>query len=366
MGKKVLNSILNLQESGKYLSLFVFIFILLASCGGDQGQGANNQQNPEYKGNLTFYTTRYGTMEDHLVKTFEKRYSIKVDIVTDTPEGLLQRLTSEGSNTPADIVLFDNLVDMYAAKAAGVLQPFSTDSVAHRMPNRNTGMEGYWVGFTKYAMGYGCNKIAIPRPSVINSYEDITNRYWKGRLVVSSAENKENQFLVATMIAERGEAATIAWLEKLIENLAMDPLEDSEAVIRAVAERKAEISLVNASAYVRWTNSGSTENFETGDKVGVKIPQDENIKSYYNLVSLGMSSYTRNRGNAMKFVDYMISKPAQEYYGNLTFEYPVNVFALPSDFILNVGGYAEKELNFHTASQNIERAKTLMQQAGWK
>ena len=192
MGKKVLNTFLNLQESGKYLSLFVFIFLLLSSCGGDQGRGSNNQQDPEYKGTLTFYTTRYGTMEDHLVKTFEKRNAIKVNVVTDTPDALLERLISEGKNTQADVVLFDNLVDMYAAKAAGALQPFSTDSVAHRMPNRNTDMEGYWVGFTKYAMGYGCNKVAIPRPSVINTYEDITNRYWKGRVVVSKAANKEN------------------------------------------------------------------------------------------------------------------------------------------------------------------------------
>lgn len=368
MSKKVLKSILKFRESAKYFSLLLVLAALLGSCSNDQGQGSGKQKPGDsvYKGEVTFYTTRYGTMEDYLVKAFEQRKAIKVNVVTDTPEALLSRIKSEGANTPADVILFDNLVDMYAAKAAGVLQPFSTDSVAHAMPSRNTDKEGYWAGFTKYAVGYGCNKRAVPKPSVIKTYEDITNPYWKGRVVLSKAANKDNIFLVATMIAEKGEAATREWLEKVLANLAMDPLEDSEAVIRAVAERKGEISLLNASEYVRWTNSGSTENFEVGDKVGVKIPYDQNIKSYYNLVSLGMSAHSTNRGNALKFIDYMISQPAQKYYGDLTFEYPVNVFAIPSDYILNIGGYAEKELDFPKASENIELAKTLMQAVGWK
>lgn len=368
MGKKVLNAVPDLWESTKYFSLLFVVLSFFYSCtgGGSGGNGNAGNSDPEYKGEVTFYTSRYTTMEQHLVNTFMDRKFIKVNVVTDTPEGLVERLASEGEKTPADVILLDNLVDMYAAKASGVLQPFSTDSVAHAMPSRNTDLEGYWAGFMKYPIGYGCNKIAVPRPSVVNSYEDITNRYWKGRVVVSSAANKENQFLVATMIAEKGEAATRAWLQKVVENLAIDPVENSGEVIRAVAERKGEISFINASEHIRWTNSGSTENFETGSKVGVKIPKDDNNKSYYNLVSLGMSKYSNSRNDALKFIDYMISKSAQEYYCNLSFEFPVNVFTIPSDFILSVGGYAEKELDFHTASQNIERAKILMQEAGWK
>ncbi len=368
MGKKVLNSVPNLWESVKYFSLLFVVLSFFTACtgNGSGGKGGSGSTDPEYKGEITFYTNRYTTMEQHLVNTFMERKFIKVNVVTDTPEGLVEKLTSEGNNTTADVILLDNLVDMYAAKAAGVLQPFSTDSVAHAMPSRNTDYEGYWAGFMKYPIGYGCNKIAIPKPSVINVYEDITNRYWKGRVVVSSAANKENQFLVATMIAEKGEAATRVWLQKLVDNFAIDPVENAEAVIRAVAERQGEISFINASEHIRWTNSGSTDNFEIGSKVGVKIPKDDNNKSYYNLVSLGLSKFTDNRNDALKFIDYMISFDAQEYYCNLSFEFPVNVFTIPSDFILSVGGYAEKELDFHTASQNIELAKTLMQEAGWK
>ncbi|KAA3636719.1 MAG: extracellular solute-binding protein [Bacteroidetes bacterium] len=368
MGKKVLNAVPILWESTKYFSLLFVVLSFFYSCTGDGSGGKDNTGNtdPEYKGEITFYTNRYTTMEQHLVNTFTERKFIKVNVVTDSPEGLLAKLSSEGDKTTADVILLDNLVDMYAAKAAGVLQPFSTDSVAHAMPSRNTDHEGYWAGFTKYPIGYGCNKLAIPKPSVINVYEDITNRYWKGRVVVSNASNKENQFLVATMIAEKGEAATRAWLQKLVDNFAIDPVADSEAVIRAVAERKGEISFINASEHIRWTNSGSTDNFETGSKVGVKVPKDDNNKSYYNLVSLGLSRFSDNRNDALKFIDYMISYSAQKYYCDLTFEFPVNVFTIPSDFILSVGGYAEKELDFLTASQNIERAKTLMQEAGWK
>jgi iron(III) transport system substrate-binding protein len=354
----------------KAFTLFV-IFSFLAffsSCNDDQNTSSNQPETdqPVTKGQVTFYTVRYGTMEDQLIKTFEQRKRIKVNVVTGTADELLDRLNKEGANTSADVVLFDNLIDMFAAKKAGVLQPFSTDSVAHSMPSRNTDAEGYWAGMSKWAMGYGCNKVAIPKPSVINLYKDIVGPYWKGRVVISKADNKENQFLVATMIAEQGEAATRTWLNKLITTLSIDPVENTEEVIRAVAEGKGDLSLVNASEHIRWTNSGVPENFETGEKVGVKVPYDSNIKSYYNLVSIGLTRNTPNRGFALTFIDYLISQSAQQYYCDLTFEYPVNVFTMPSDFILNVGGFAEKELNFSKAAENIELAKKMMKEAGWK
>lgn len=367
MVKIVLKSIPGLWKSDKYFLLFFVVLALASSCTGDKTRGTNKNSGgiTTNSGELTFYTVRYGTMEKQLISTFEERKGIKVNVVTDTPDALVERLENEGQKTAADVVLLDNLVDMYAVKAAGVLQPFSTDSVAHAMPSRNTDNEGYWAGFSKYAMGYGCNKVAVPRPSVINVYSDITGPYWKGRVILSKASNKENQFLVATMIAEQGEAATRSWLRGLINNLAIDPVENTEAVIRAVAVGQGDISFLNGSDYVRWTNSGNTENFETGTKVGVKIPYDSNMKSYYNLVSLGLTSNTRHRGEALLFIDYLISQKSQKYYCDLTFEYPVNVFTLPSDFILDIGGFSEIELDFSGAAANLERAKTLMKDAGW-
>ena len=368
MVKIVLKSIPNLWKSAKYFLLLFGVLALVSSCTGDNTWGADKNSGviTTKKGQLTLYTVRYGTMEKQLISTFEERKGIKVKVVMDSPDAMVKRLKKEGQKTAADVVLLDNLVDMYAVKAAGVLQPFSTDSVAHAMPSRNTDNEGYWAGFTKYAMGYGCNKVAVPKPSVVNVYKDITGPYWNGRVILSKASNKDNQFLVATMIAEQGEATTRLWLRGLVNNLAIDPVENTQAVIRAVAEGQGEISLLNASQYVRWTNSGSTENFETGNKVGVKIPYDSNMKSYYNLVSLGLTSNTKHRGDALMFIDYLISKKNQEYYCDLTFEYPVNVFTLPSGFILDIGGFSEIELDFSGAAENLERAKTMMKEAGWK
>lgn len=365
-------NILYFGQKFRFLSisiLFTILFVAGFSSCQDDSKSATSQQKtttPEFRGEVTLYTSRYTTVEDQMLKTFEKRKRIKVNVVAGTADEIVAKLKDEGKNTKADVVILDNLVDMYAVKEAGLLQPFSTDSVAHAMPSRNTDIAGYWAGMTKWTMGYGCNKIAIPKPSVVNTYEDITNPYWKGRIVLSKAANKENQFLVASMIAEEGEAATRKWLQKLIAGLAIDPVEDSEAVIRAIAEEKGAISLVNSSEYVRWSNSGVPEDFETGLKVGVKAVYNDNNKSYYNLVSLGLTANTINRGNGLRLIDYLVSKRAQQYYCDLTFEFPVNVFTLPSDFILNTGGFKEKELDFAKAGENIELAKQLMQEAGWK
>ena len=356
----------NLKISIVGFSFLLLLGMLLFSCGEESTTGGKKTNVLNTETVVNVYTVRYKAIDDNLFKQFEQKKGIKVNVYSASPQELLKRMKDEANSTGADVVIFNDLTWMYEAKAAGLLQPFSTDSTLHQMPSRNTDNEGTWVGLSKWSLGYGCSKVAIPKPSLINTYQDIIDKNWKGRVLLTKAENSANSFLVATMIVEQGEAATSKWLKGLIKNLAMPPLATDGEVIQAIADGKGDLSLINASEHIRWTNSGNPDNFKAGEQIGMKVSYDGNNKTYYNIVSAGLSRNVQNRQNALQFIDFLISQKAQQYYCDLTFEYPTNVFTLPSDFLMNISGYKEKEINFNKIADNIELARSMMQKAGWE
>jgi iron(III) transport system substrate-binding protein len=83
-----------------------------------------------------------------LLDDFSKQTGITVNLVTGKEEALLQRLQSEGANTPADLLLTSDAGRLAAARQAGVLQAVKSEALAARIPAAYRDPEGYWYGLS--------------------------------------------------------------------------------------------------------------------------------------------------------------------------------------------------------------------------
>ena len=72
---------------------------------------------------LTVYSHRHYDSDAVLFKQFTEETGIKVNVVKASADQLIQRLASEGKNSPADVLLTGDAGRLHRAKAAGVLQP---------------------------------------------------------------------------------------------------------------------------------------------------------------------------------------------------------------------------------------------------
>ncbi|MCG7981071.1 MAG: extracellular solute-binding protein, partial [Candidatus Thiodiazotropha endolucinida] len=71
---------------------------------------------------VNLYSARKEQLIKPLLDRFSEQTGIKVNLVTGKADALLQRLQSEGRNTPADMLITTDAGRLHRAKAAGVTQ----------------------------------------------------------------------------------------------------------------------------------------------------------------------------------------------------------------------------------------------------
>ena len=180
----------------------------------------------------------YSARKEDLIKPLLDRFTadtgVSVNLVTGKADALLQRLASEGRNSPADLFITTDAGRLHRAKTAGVLQSVGSDQLEAAIPAHLRDPEGYWFGISVRARPVFYVKGRVD-PAELSTYEDLADPKWKGRICVRSSDNIYNQSLVASMIASDGETAAEKWAEGLVGNFARPPKGGDRDQITAAA-----------------------------------------------------------------------------------------------------------------------------------
>ena len=70
---------------------------------------------------VNVYSQRHYDSDKILLKQFEEKTGIKVNVVTAKAEELVAKLAIEGANTPADILITADIGNLYQAKEKNLL-----------------------------------------------------------------------------------------------------------------------------------------------------------------------------------------------------------------------------------------------------
>ncbi len=145
---------------------------------------------------VNIYSARKEDLIKPLLDDFSKQTGIKVNLVTGKEEALLQRLQSEGINTPADVLLTSDAGRLAAAQQAGVLQAVQSASLNQNIPAIYRDPDGYWYGLSVRARPiiYARDRV---KPKQLSTYEALADPQWKGKLCLRSSDSVYNQSLVA-------------------------------------------------------------------------------------------------------------------------------------------------------------------------
>jgi iron(III) transport system substrate-binding protein len=149
---------------------------------------------------INVYSARKEDLIKPLLDTFSQQTGITVNLATGKEEALLQRLQSEGANTPADLLLTSDAGRLAAGAKTGVLQAVQSDTLNKNIPAAYRDPAGYW---------YGCRCAPAPilyaksrvKPEQLSTYEALAGPQWRGKLCLRSSDSVYNQSLVAGMIA---------------------------------------------------------------------------------------------------------------------------------------------------------------------
>ena len=117
-------------------------------------------------------------MDNELYKKFEEETGIKVNVIKDEADVLIERIKREGTATKADLLLTADVGRLYRAKEQGLLQSVSSDKLSKQIPENLRDVDDMWVGLTKRARILVYNKDKV-KPEELSTYEALTEDMWK-------------------------------------------------------------------------------------------------------------------------------------------------------------------------------------------
>ena len=318
---------------------------------------------------VNIYTSRHYDSDDALYEEFRKETGIKVNIISGKSSALLERIKSEGKNSPADIFFTVDAGNLWKVQKENLFQEIKSKKVISTVPRNLRGPNNEWTAIAKRARVIFYNPKNVSEEEIKDlTYEDLAKEEWKNRIVVRSSSNMYNQSLVASLIASHGIKQTESWAKKLVNNLARKPQGNDRSQIIAVSNGEADIAVAN-SYYIGIMLSGSAgkEQFEAAKKVKMHFPNQTDRGVHVNISGAGILKNAPNPDNANRFLEFLLSKRVQKYMVDLSFEYPIVEGVLPSPEIASFG------LNFKEDDTAVKRfgelnpeAIRLMDRSGWK
>ena len=314
---------------------------------------------------VNLYSARNEALIKPLLERFTEQSGIKVNLVTGKADALLKRISSEGRNTPADVLLTTDAGRLHRAKAAGVTAPFDSELLQQRVPQQYRDPEGHWYGLSLRARPIMYVKGRVD-PAELSTYEDLADPKWKQRICIRSSSNIYNQSLVASMIAANGKAETEQWARGLVKNLARPPRGGDRDQIKAAVAGQCDIAVANTYYLAGMLSGSDPQQREIAEQMGVFWPNQEGRGAHVNVSGAALIKASKNREAAIALIEFLASDESQQWYAESNGEYPVRDGIAVSDTLEAWGEFKADELNLGRLGELNPDALMLMDRAGWR
>ncbi|MDP1929912.1 MAG: Fe(3+) ABC transporter substrate-binding protein [Gammaproteobacteria bacterium] len=314
---------------------------------------------------VNIYSARQENLIKPILDTFTERTGVKVNLVTGAADELIQRLTLEGANSPADLLIAEDVGRLYRAKQAGVLQAVKSSTINDIIPAQYRDSEGFWFGLSLRSRVIIYDKARV-NPADLSTYADLADPKWDNKICVRSSSNIYNQSLVASMVSRNGVAATEEWVTGLVANFARNPQGGDREQISAVAAGQCELAISNTYYYGGMLNSTNAAERTAAQAVAVFFPDQNGNGAHMNVSGAAVTRAARNVDEAVQLLEFLAGEEAQAWYAEVNNEFPVRSDVAASEVLQSWGTFKADNIALEQLGIHNAEAVRLMDRAGWQ
>lgn len=321
---------------------------------------------------LNLYSARHYSTDEALYGNFTKATGIRINRVDSDDAGIMARLKAEGSASPADVILLVDAARLYKGEVEGLFKPIQSKVLDDAIPAQYRGpatAEGTpWFGFSTRARVVVYDKIRVKREDV-DTYEELADPKNKGRICIRSGSHPYNLSLFGAVTQHLGEARAQEWLKGLQANLARDPKGGDTDQIKAVAAGECQVGVSNSYYIARMMRSSNPEDRATMEKVGVVFPNQQSWGTHMNIAGGAVARYSKNTTAAIRFLEYLASPEAQNYFANGNNEWPVAkgvTVRNPALAAMSGGNFKAETIPLAAVGANQVKVQQMLDRVGFK
>ena len=284
---------------------------------------------------VNVYSYRQPFLIKPMFDVFTRETGIEVNTVF-AEEGLVERLESEGANSPADLIFTVDIGRLDDAVASGVTQAVDSDVLEQNIPAEFRDPDAQWFGLTNRARLIVTSNDRM-EPGDIDSYAALADPEHAGKLCTRSGKHPYMIALTASIIAHEGEAAAKQWLEGVRSNLARKPQGNDRDQVQAISVGECDIAVINS--YYMGAMLNDEEQSEWADAVDIVFPDQDGRGTHMNISGMALTQSAPNKENAIRLMEFLSGELAQTMYAEQNHEYPVDQDIEPSGLVQSWGDF---------------------------
>lgn len=315
-------------------------------------------------GVVNIYSSRHYDTDQRLYSDFEKQTGIKVNRIEGQADELIERLKAEGKNSPADLLITVDAGRIWRATEAGLLGTVDSEILDKRIPAALRHPDNLWFGISTRARIIFYNKERVKEPP--QTYDALADPKYKNMICTRSSSNVYMLSLLASRIAEEGKDEATAWAQGLKDNLARPPQGADTDQLRALVSGECDIAIANTYYFARAMDENVDGISDSIDQIGWVFPDQNGRGAHVNVSAAGMLKNAPHPENAKKFLEYLTSDTAQEYFANGNDEYPVVEGVGRSSAVKKLGDFKADDLNLSALGEYQPEAQDIYNQIGYR
>ncbi|RON91269.1 iron ABC transporter substrate-binding protein [Pseudomonas fluorescens] len=265
---------------------------------------------------LVVYNAQHETLTKAWVAGFTEETGIPVTIRNGDDTEMGNQLVQEGAASPADVFLTENSPAMVLVDNAKLFAPLAPTTL-EQVDSAYRPAHGNWVGIAARSTVFVYNPSKLTEKDLPKSLLDLATSAWKGRWAASPA-GADFQAIVAAVLQQKGEAATLEWLKGMKTNATI--YRGNSAVLKAVNAGQIDSGVI----YHYYSFVDQSKTGENSKNIKLYYFKHQDPGAFVSTSGAGVLASSKHQDEAQKFVKYITSKQGQEVLETGTsFEYAV-------------------------------------------
>lgn len=327
--------------------LAVSSVIGLSACAGSDGEGV-----------VRVYSGRHYDLEQAFVN-FSEETGIAVEFLTGSDAELRERIAAEGEDTQADVYLTVDAGNLAVAAEQDLFQPLSSDTLTGSIPGNLRDPEDRWFGLTLRARTIVYNPDRVAADEAPQTYEELADPVWAGRVCLRDSSNVYTQSLVASLIVHHGYDEALAIVQGWADNAEI--MANDVLILESIAQGQCDVGITNHYYLARLIED------DPDFPVDLQWANQDGRGTHVNISGGGVTRYADDPELAQRLLEWLATD-GQNVFVDSNHEYPVNPAVSPEPLIAEEFGtsFVTDALDAASFGALNADAVRLMDEAGYR
>jgi len=253
----------------------------------------------------------------------------------------LRDIMNKTGAPPADVLLTDNVTDIWPAADDGALRGLGADSGIDELPEAYRDPDDQWfmLGTSRFVIVRAAGADASPPASLA----DLTDPRYLRQLCLSTSSGVHNLELIAQLIEAEGVRSAEIMVRQWLANLALPPFESTDKLLDAVAAGSCPLAIVIERELEVRQRQATQREFDS------VRPQEV----YGTAFAVGIARYARYAESATVLLAWLLGSDGQAAFAQAAAVTPL-------------GDGTDLPPNFASIGWRHEEARLLAERADWR